>query len=69
MATATFRVSSRSNHMGLRLDGEPILTMSRGTRISEPMPVGGVQVTPGGQPVVLLTERGTIAGYPHSVTV
>jgi len=69
LATATFRVSSRSNHMGLRLDGEPILTMSRGTRISEPMPVGGVQVTPGGQPVVLLNARGTIGGYPLIVTV
>lgn len=64
-----YRVSSQSNHVGLRMDGLAIPTPSRGTRISEPMPVGGVQVTPRGQPIVLLNARGTIGGYPLIATV
>lgn len=69
LTAGTYRVSSRSNHIGIRLEGEGIPTASRGTRISEPMPVGGVQVTPEGQPVILLNARGTIGGYPLMVTV
>ncbi len=64
-----FRISPRSNHVGLRLDGTPIPTAPRGTRISEPMPIGGVQVTPAGQPIILLGGRGTIGGYPLLATV
>jgi biotin-dependent carboxylase-like uncharacterized protein len=63
------RVSSQSNHVGLRLEGPAIPTPSRGTRISEPMPVGGIQITPRGQPIVLLNARGTIGGYPLIATV
>jgi allophanate hydrolase subunit 2 len=32
------------------------------------MPAGGVQVTPAGQPVVLLAGRGTVGGYPLLAT-
>lgn len=64
-----FRVSPQSNHMGIRLSGPGIPTPSRGTRISEPMPPGGIQVTPAGQPIILLNARGTIGGYPLLATV
>lgn len=64
-----YRVSPQSNHMGIRLSGAIIPTPSRGTRISEPMPPGGVQVTPAGQPIILLNARGTIGGYPLLATV
>lgn len=64
-----FRVSSQSNHMGIRLDGVAIPAPPRGSRISEPMPVGGVQITPSGQAIVLLNARGTIGGYPLLATV
>jgi antagonist of KipI len=63
-----FRVSSQSNHMGIRLDGITIPAPPRGSRISEPMPVGGIQVTPSGQAIVLLNARGTIGGYPLLAT-
>jgi allophanate hydrolase subunit 2 len=33
------------------------------------MPVGGIQITPAGQPIVLLAGRGTIGGYPLLATV
>lgn len=64
-----YRVSPQSNHMGIRLSGPTIPTPSRGTRISEPMPPGGIQVTPAGQPIILLNARGTIGGYPLLATV
>ncbi|HEV3309909.1 MAG TPA: biotin-dependent carboxyltransferase family protein, partial [Chloroflexota bacterium] len=63
-----FRMSPRSNHIGIRFDGPAIESRSRGDLISRPMPVGGVQVTPAGQPVVLLAARGTIGGYPLIAT-
>jgi allophanate hydrolase subunit 2 len=70
LCDAPFRVAPRSNHMGLRLEGPSIPTVSRrGTRVSEPMPIGGVQITPSGGPIVLLNARGTIGGYPLLATV
>jgi biotin-dependent carboxylase-like uncharacterized protein len=66
---STYTVSPQSNHMGLRLDGQRIPAPPRGGRISEPMPVGGVQITPAGQPIVLLNSRGTIGGYPLLATL
>lgn len=69
LLNAQFRISPRSNHVGLRLDGTAIPAPPRGTRISEPMPIGGVQITPAGQPIVLLGGRGTIGGYPLLATV
>jgi biotin-dependent carboxylase-like uncharacterized protein len=65
----TYRASPHSSHMAVRLDGLPIPAPPRGHRISEPMPVGGIQITPAGQPIVLLAGRGTIGGYPLLATV
>ncbi|HZU13445.1 MAG TPA: biotin-dependent carboxyltransferase family protein [Chloroflexota bacterium] len=64
----TYMVSPQSNHMGVRLQGTPI-TAPAGNRLSQPMPVGGIQVPPDGQPIVLLAGRGTIGGYPLVATV
>ena len=69
LLASRFRVSPQSNHVGLRLDGALIPSASSGSRISEPMPVGGVQITPAGQPIILLGGRGTIGGYPLLATV
>lgn len=63
-----FTVSPQSNEMGLRLLGPP-LPPGAGTMLSEPMPVGGIQITPGGHAIVLLNARGTIGGYPVLGTV
>lgn len=68
LLASRFRVSPQSNHVGLRLDGALIPAPPRGSRISEPMPIGGVQITPDGQPIILLGGRGTIGGYPLLAT-
>jgi antagonist of KipI len=64
MLDATFRVSTRSDRMGYRLDG-PILDVAlAGDRTSEAVTWGTVQLPPDGQPIVLLADRQTTGGYP-----
>jgi antagonist of KipI len=60
-----FRASSRSDRMGLRLDGDPV---AGGETLAGLPSVavfpGTVQVPPDGQPIVLLADAQTIGGYP-----
>lgn len=81
LTDARFRVL-RADRMGLQLDGGVARTgrpappvPGRGI-LSEPTALGAVQVTPGGQPLILLHDRGTIGGYskpavihPHDLPV
>ena len=67
--TSRYVMSRQSNHVGIRLDGPNVQSNSRGDRMSEPMPVGGIRITPAGQPVILLKARGTMGGYPVIATV
>ncbi len=48
------------DRMGLRLAGPEV---PGGELISEATPLGAVQITPQGQPIVLLNDRGRIGGY------
>jgi len=61
----TFRTSSRSDRMGVRLEGEPLggAAAFAGMASVAVFP-GTVQVPPDGQPIVLLTDGQTIGGYP-----
>ncbi|WP_407571709.1 carboxyltransferase domain-containing protein [Deinococcus altitudinis] len=59
LGSAPFRVSGL-DRMGLRLEGPPV---PGGQVISEGTPAGAVQVTPAGDPIVLLGDRGRIGGY------
>ena len=58
-----FTVTTASNRMGLRLQGEP-LTMPQQELVSEPVAPGAVQVTRDGQCIVLGVDGQTIGGYP-----
>lgn len=59
-----YRVGSRSNRMGLRLEGEPVHIVATPERLSAPVAAGAVQVA-GGQLIVLGVACGTMGGYPH----
>ncbi|UQN09785.1 5-oxoprolinase subunit PxpB [Deinococcus sp. QL22] len=59
LASAPFRVAS-GDRMGIRLSGPDV---PGGQVISEATPQGAVQVTPAGQPILLLADRGRIGGY------
>jgi len=58
-----WKVSARSDRMGVRLDGPP-LAVPEATMLSEPVLTGSVQVTGGGQPVVTMRDGPTVGGYP-----
>lgn len=64
-----FTVSPQSNRMGLRLDGPAITPTGGADLISEGMVTGAIQVTNGGQPIVMLPARATIGGYATIATV
>lgn len=59
-----FRVGSRSDRMGLRLEGPAIAVPADPNRMSAPVAPGALQVA-GGQLIVLGVACGTMGGYPH----
>lgn len=59
-----FRVGSRSDRMGLRLEGDPIAITASPGRLSAPVAPGAVQLA-GGQLILLGVAGGTMGGYPH----
>lgn len=66
---ALTRTPTRVQHadrMGLQLDGSDV---PGGSVLSEATPLGAVQVTAGGKPLVLLHDRGTIGGYAKPAVV
>ena len=58
----TYTVSSQSNRMGIRLDGTP-LDCDATDIISDAIPLGAVQITSAGLPVVMAQDRQTCGGY------
>ncbi|MCY0958984.1 biotin-dependent carboxyltransferase family protein [Streptomyces sp. H27-H5] len=62
---AAYRVSARSNRIGLRTEGGPALVRRRAGELpSEGMVLGAVQVPPDGLPVVFLADHPVTGGYP-----
>ncbi|WP_407542563.1 5-oxoprolinase subunit PxpB (plasmid) [Deinococcus radiomollis] len=59
LGSGPFRLAG-SDRMGLRFKGPPV---PGGQVISEATPHGAVQVTPDGEPILLLSDRGRIGGY------
>lgn len=59
-----WRVSPRSDRQGLRLQGEPMVTVVR-SETSEPVSPGCIQLPPDGHPIVLLADAQTVGGYPR----
>jgi len=60
----SFRVSPRSNRMGYRLEGPPLVRVRDGELISEPVGMGAIQVPGAGEPILLMADRQTAGGYP-----
>ena len=67
--SSSYRISPRSDRMGLRLEG-PALQSSKGHDIvSEGVVPGSVQVPGDGNPIVLGRDCQTTGGYPKIATV
>jgi UPF0271 protein len=64
-----FLVTRLVDRMGMRLEG-PILKNIANTNIkSEGLIKGIIQVPPNGKPIIMLSDHGTIGGYPKIATV
>lgn len=59
LCEAPFTIRS-ADRMGVRLEGAAV---PGGEVISEAVPLGAVQITSGGDPIILLNDRGTLGGY------
>ncbi|CAM3858318.1 5-oxoprolinase subunit PxpB [Deinococcus frigens] len=69
LGSGPFRVAG-SDRMGLRLSGtHSSQQVPGGQVISEATPPGAVQVTPAGEPILLLADRGRIGGYHKPAVV
>jgi biotin-dependent carboxylase-like uncharacterized protein len=60
----SWRVSDRSNRVGVRLAGDPVSWAAERQLPSEGMVVGAVQIPPNGQPVIFLADHPVTGGYP-----
>jgi biotin-dependent carboxylase-like uncharacterized protein len=59
-----WNVTSESNRVGLRLDGDPLDRLREGELPSEGMVRGALQVPPSGTPVLFLADHPVTGGYP-----
>ncbi|MFC0445082.1 biotin-dependent carboxyltransferase family protein [Pseudidiomarina halophila] len=60
----TYRVTEKQDRMGVRLQGQQPLPDVPASMISEPLPIGSVQVPADGQPIVMMNDHQTLGGYP-----
>ncbi len=66
LLTNSYMVSTQSNRMGYRLQGEPLITTDeKADIISSGIPMGTLQVPANGQPILLMADRQTTGGYPR----
>ena len=57
-------VQNDSSRMGVRLSGTPLKAPLGGAMTTEGAPLGAIQVTPSGEPVILGVDHQTTGGYP-----
>ncbi len=60
----SYKVTSKSDRMGYRLEGSKIKFKEKIEMISGEVSLGTIQVPPDGNPIILLADRQTAGGYP-----
>ena len=65
----TFKISKSADRMGIRLEGNKIVSKNTSNIPSEGIIKGSVQVPGDGNPIVLMVDHPTIGGYPKIATV
>lgn len=60
----TWRVTTSSNRVGIRLDGTPLERVRHDELLSEGLVTGALQVPANGLPILLLNDHPTTGGYP-----
>jgi biotin-dependent carboxylase-like uncharacterized protein len=64
-----WRISATRDRMGYRLEGPVIRHLHGHNIVSDGTVNGSIQVPGNGQPIVLMSDRGTSGGYPKIATV
>jgi 5-oxoprolinase (ATP-hydrolysing) subunit C len=64
-----WKISATSDRMGYRLEGPVIRHLHGHNIVSDGTVNGSIQVPGNGQPIVLMSDRGTSGGYPKIATV
>jgi len=64
-----WKISATSDRMGYRLEGPVIKHLHGHNIVSDGTVNGSIQVPGNGQPIVLMSDRGTSGGYPKIATV
>ena len=67
--SSTYSVTNLSDRTGYRLEGPAVEHVSGADMISDGIPLGAVQITGDGMPIVLLADRGTTGGYTKIATM
>ncbi|MFA4662363.1 biotin-dependent carboxyltransferase family protein [Pyrococcus kukulkanii] len=68
--SSEYEVTPESDRMGYRLEGPRIEHSERGAGIvTEPIPLGAVQVPANGKPIIMLADRQTTGGYSKIATI
>lgn len=60
-----FIISSNSNRMGFRLEGEPLFLLRQKEMLSSAVNFGTIQLLPDGQMIILMADHQTTGGYPR----
>lgn len=69
LTSKKFLVSKLSDRMGMRLQGSKIKNMKETNIRSEGLVKGVIQVPADGDPIIMLSDHGTIGGYPKIAVV
>jgi KipI family sensor histidine kinase inhibitor len=64
-----FRITPKADRMAYRLSGASLPRLEAREMISDAAFVGGIQVPPSGEPILLMSDRQTTGGYPQIATV
>ncbi len=64
-----YRVSSKADRTGIRLEGARIEHTGDADLVSEGIAHGAIQIPGDGQPIVLMAARGTVGGYTKIASV
>lgn len=59
----SYTVAKEQSRMGYRLEGQLTIETNK-PRYSVPIPLGGIQIPPSGQPIVLMRDHQSLGGYP-----
>jgi biotin-dependent carboxylase-like uncharacterized protein len=68
MVDSIYKVSQQSDRMGIRFIGTELITEQK-DMISDGIPLGSVQITRGGQPIIMMADRQPTGGYPKIAKV